>query len=84
MREHKCVDGCYQLPHLQEVTVYRDSVTQGQGEGEGHHSQWRRRSYLLLLVTITPFSVEKAIVPTALGNNHTILSGEGDRTYCSW
>ena len=35
MREYKCVDGCYRLPHLQEVTVYRDSVTQGQGEGEG-------------------------------------------------
>ena len=33
MRECKCVGGCYRLPHLQEVTVYRDSVTQGQGEG---------------------------------------------------
>ena len=31
--ECKCVDGCQRLPHLQEVTVYRENATQGQGEG---------------------------------------------------
>ena len=34
MSECKCVGGCYRLPHLQEVTVRRESESHKQGEGE--------------------------------------------------
>ena len=33
--ECKCMSGCYRLPHYQEVTVYRTSLSDEQEEGEG-------------------------------------------------
>ena len=32
--ECKCMSGCYRLPHYQEVTVYRASLSDEQEEGE--------------------------------------------------